>query len=694
MPRMTRRSFSRALSSPLAASMLASLGEFPWQSQAEAAEYVRLNRYPRMVHNFLLKEVEKSIARNRSLKKKISTKDEARKYVESVRAKIRKSFGPEPEKTPLNARVTGVVERDGYRIEKVIFESRPGFPVTANLYLPGRIAGKLPGIIGTCGHSLNGKAAEAYQSFSQGLAKLGFACLIYDPIGQGERSQYVDEKLKSTVRMGTGQHLHGGNQQYLVGEFFGAWRAWDGVRALDYLLSRDEIDEQRVGVTGNSGGGTMTTWLCGVERRWKMAAPSCFVTSFLNNFQNELPADTEQCPPKALALGLDHEDFLAAMAPHPVIILAKERDYFDVRGAEGAYGRLRDLYKKLGVEENAGLFVGPTEHGFSEENRLAMYQWFAQSSGFGEVVKEPGLTIEEDETLWCTPNGHVAELDGAKSIFDFTKEHSQRLREARKPVSSRQLRRVVRAVLKFPKKKASVPEYQIYRYLGSRGYPSKSAVAYSVNTEPGVSAIVYRLTEGRWQSRPPQAGAKAILYVSHLSSDAELREEPLIKELIEENQGVPFFTCDVRGIGESLPGTGSPNSFHSAYGNDYFYAAHSLMLDRPYLGQKLYDVIRVLEWLESLGHTEVHLVGNGFGALPATFAALFAENVKRVTLKNALTSYSDVAETEHYELPLSAMLPDVLKHFDLPDCYRELESKNLRQIEPNQPHAEHEADTH
>ena len=105
------------------------------------------------------------------------------------------------------------------------------------------------------------------------------------------------------------EHIYAGNQQFLVGEFFGAWRAWDGIRALDYLLTRPEVDPKHVGITGNSGGGTMTTWLCGVEPRWTMAAPSCFVTTFRRNLENELPADTEQCPPRVLALGLDHCGF-------------------------------------------------------------------------------------------------------------------------------------------------------------------------------------------------------------------------------------------------------------------------------------------------------------------------------------------------------------------------------------------------
>src|SRR4030095_13965846 len=259
--------------------------------------------------------------------------------------RIRESFGPEPERTPLNARITGIVERDAYKIEKVIFESRPEFLVTANLYVPKGRKFPLPGVVGTCGHSANGKAIEAYQSFAQGLARQGYVVLIFDPLGQGERLQYVDDNLQPKQGIGVSEHLLAGNQQFLVGEFLGAWRAWDGIRALDYLLTREEVDPKHIGVTGNSGGGTMTTWLCGLERRWTMAAPSCFVTTFRRNLENELPADTEQCPLRALSLGLDHSDFLAAMAPRPVILMGKEQDYFDVRGTTEAYERLRRLYR-------------------------------------------------------------------------------------------------------------------------------------------------------------------------------------------------------------------------------------------------------------------------------------------------------------------------------------------------------------
>lgn len=649
-------------------------------AEAAAAARPPLNRFPRMVQEYFVQRVRAAEQAGLRTRAALKTRADAEAYVQQVRKNIQRCFAPFPAKTPLNARVTGTVERDAYKIEKVIFESRPGFLVTANLYVPRGKKFPLPGVVGSCGHSINGKAAEAYQSFAQGLARMGYVVLIFDPIGQGERLQYGHISEKKRPRPGVGEHLHGGNQQFLVGEFFGSWRAWDGIRALDYLLSRPEVDPKHVGITGNSGGGTMTTWLCGVEQRWTMAAPSCFVTTFRRNLENELPADTEQCPPRALALHLDHADFLAALAPRPVIILAKERDFFDARGAEEAYARLRRLYGLLGAEDNIKLFIGPTEHGYSQENREAMYQWFNHATHVSDAQNEPKLTIEKDETLWCAPNGQVAELK-SRTVYSFTREKSQALAHKRGKPSDKELRQAVAEVLRLPKR-AGVPEYRILRALGGRRYPRPNATTYAVETERGVFALVYRLSQRRHDARPPREQTRAILYVAHHSSDAELREEPLLAELLKAEPTSTFYTCDVRGIGESRPDTCGQNQFLTPYGSDYFYAIHALMLDAPYLGQKTFDVLRVLDWLKSIGHKEVHLVGKGWGSLPAAFAALLEEAVAQVTLKNALTSYQDVAESEEYAWPLSSFVPGVLERFDLPDCYQALAAKKLRQIEP------------
>ena len=633
-----------------------------------------------MVQEYYVEQLRRFEDANRGTKATLKTKADAEAYVAAVRKKILDCFGPFPEKTPLNARLTGVVERDAYRIEKVIFESRPQFPVTGNLYIPKGRSFPLPGVLGLCGHSDNGKASEPYQSFSQGLARLGYVVLIIDPIGQGERLQYMDASGKSKIGVGVREHLHAGNQQLLVGEWFWAWRAWDGIRALDFLLTRAEVDPRRVGVTGNSGGGTMTTWLCGLEPRFAMAAPGCFVTTFRRNLENELPADTEQCPPRVLAHGLDHEDFIAAMAPKPVILLAKERDYFDVRGTEEAYARLKRLYRLLGAEDNIALSIGPSPHGYSKENREAMIRWFNRATGVSDAQTEPVLIIEKDETLQCTAGGQVFELS-PRTVAAFTRERSLALSGRRPHSRGPDLIRSVSDLLKLPKR-VGTPDYRILRPRRPRQYPSPRATVYAVETEPGIHAVVTRLASEEHLSRPPAGIPRAVLYVAHRSSDVELRDEPLIRQLLAEEPAAAFYACDVRSVGESQPDTCGENSFLDPYGSDYFYAAHALMLDRPIAGRKTHDVLSVLDWLAGCGHREVHLAAKGWGAVPAAFAAMLHDRVVQVTLKNGLASYAEVAESETYAWPLSALLPGVLGRFDLPDCYRALEWKNLRMIEP------------
>jgi dienelactone hydrolase len=660
------------------------VGRFPTHAMQAArtagtTPLLPINRFPRMVQEFFVaRENEVHQQRLKTLAA-LATRADAEAYVQTVRGKIADCFGPRPEKTPLNPRVTRVVERDAYKIENVLFESRPGFLVSANLYIPKGRTFPRPGVVASCGHSANGKAIDTYQAFCQGLARLGYVVLIFDPIGQGERMQYVDSNWKPLRGTGTAEHNYAGVQQVLVDERFWMWRAWDGIRALDYLMSREEVDVRHLGITGNSGGGTMTTWLCGVEPRWTMAAPSCFVTEFRRNMENELGADAEQCPAKALALGLDHEDFLAALAPKPIIILAKEKDYFDARGNEAAYHRLKRLYRLLGAEDNIAYFVGPTYHGYSQENREAMYRWFNRCTGISDARTEPKLVMEEEKTLWCTPHGQVAELQ-SKPIYGFTQEKSRALAAKRLDLHGAALPRAVAEALRLPQR-TGVPEFRILRPLPDRSYPLRHALPYMVETDPGVHAIVYRLTREPLLSRPPRDTSKAILYISHQSADEELRSERLVRDLIDAEPEAAFYACDVRGVGDSEPQTTSLNN-RGEYSTDYFYSSHAIMLDYPYLGQRTFDVLRVLDWLNAWGYGQIHLGARGYGALPATFAALLSAHVVQVTLKNALISYTAVAEAKDYGWPLSALPAGVLTGFDLPDCYRELKKKNLKLLEP------------
>jgi len=641
----------------------------------------QLNRFPRMMQDWLVSEVRAAESRGNARREALKTKADAEAYVKSTQERIRACFGPLPEKTSLNAKVTKTIERGGYRIENVVFESRPNYLVTGNLYLPLAPKGPIPGVIGVCGHSLNGKAEKAYQSFAQGLARQGIACFLIDPVGQGERFQYLNEKLGSRLGGGTSEHNQMGAPQALVGEFLGTWFVWDAIRALDYLLTRSEIDSKHIGVTGNSGGGTQTTWLCGLEPRFTMAAPSCFVTTFRRDAENELPQDMEQCPPRVLAEDLDHCDFFTAMAPKPVIIMAQEKDYFDARGSIETYERLKKLYTLLGKPENIQLHIGPDPHGYTQPNREAMYGFFGKVTGISAADAEPVITVEKDEDLLCTPRGQVSKA-GSRTLMSFTRDKAEALAKKRGSASGDALKKAVQSVLKMPALADAPPDYRILRTVGQRKYPTKAYCAYAVETEPMIHALVTRLSEETLTSRLPRGQSKAVLYISHRSADAELRGDPFVQELIASAPDAAFFACDVRGIGDSQPDTCGANQFLGRYGSHYFYSAYSLMLDRPLLGQRTFDVLRVIQLLAAAGHTEIHLAGQGWGALPATFAALLSQGIKQVTLKRALTSFHDIAIHDDQQWPNAFMLPHALEHFDLPDCYAALKNHDLRLIEP------------
>ncbi len=689
-PRLSRRSLlKRGLFAALGAAGangFATAGA-PYPSPADAAKLPpefdaipRHNRFPRIMQDHTVARVREAARHADARRAALRSKADAEAHVRDVRERVRQCLGPWPEKTPLNARTTGALDRGPYSIEKVLFESRPGFIVTANLYMPAAAHGrKSPGVVVACGHFHEGKAAEPYQAVAQALARLGCVALIFDPLGQGERLQYPDANLQSRLGPGTDEHLQAGNQQVLVGESLASWRTWDGIRALDYLLTRPEVDPARVGITGNSGGGTDTAWLCGADPRWTMAAPQCFVTTYLRNAENELPADPEQCPPRVLALGLDLSDFIAAMAPKPVVLLGQEKDFFDVRGLEESYARLKRLYGLLGAPGNIELVISPDYHSYSKPSREALYRWFNRAAGLGADPREPELTLERPENLLCTPKGQVSEL-GAQTIHGFTAAKSRALDQARRTLSAPGLKDAVRSALRMPGP-GGPPEYRILRPERGHKFPKRHASPFAVETEPGVFAIVYGLGDDPVLSRPRGNSRRVLLYVCHQSSADELGADGWLAQLIANEPDSALFTCDPRGIGESRPNTCNKD-YRRPYGSDYFYAAHGLMLDRPYVGQKTYDVLRVLQWLKAAGHGPVHLVAAGWGTLPATFAALLSDDVTEVTLRHAPVSYAAIAETEDYEWPLSTFVPGVLATFDLPDCYRALAAKQLTQVEP------------
>src|SRR2546425_5303440 len=297
--------------------------------------------------------------------------EEAERHKARVRAKILQLIGGLPDYDgSLNARVTGRIERPRYVIEKVVFESLPGLLVAANLYRP-RQPGKYPGVLLPLGHWDEGKAAM--QRIAINLALKGFVALAYDPLGQGERLQAYDRRLGRSLGAGsTEQHFLAGAQSLLAGESFARYRIWDGKRALDYLLSRPEVDTDKIGCTGCSGGGTLTTYLSALDSRIKVAAPACYMNTYRLLFTGPT-GDSEQSIPGFLAAGLDLADYVELFAPKPWLIVSTVGDFFPVEGARHTYQEASDWYALYGAKDKIAWAIGPGGHGTPLEDREAIY---------------------------------------------------------------------------------------------------------------------------------------------------------------------------------------------------------------------------------------------------------------------------------------------------------------------------------
>ncbi|MCK5802605.1 MAG: acetylxylan esterase, partial [Lentisphaeria bacterium] len=617
------------------------------------------NGYQHMVLDYYVDRVRAMRTERSERLASIRSTDDARAYQAEVQAAVDRAFAPRPERCPLNARVTRVMQQDGFRVEMLRYESRPGFFVTANLYVPEPCDRPAPAVIGACGHSAEGKANEGYSAFAQRLVRNGFIVLLYEPCNQGERDQYARLAERSCVAGCCAAHNMMGKQLELVGENYSMWRAWDGVRALDLLLERDDVDSNRIGVTGNSGGGTMTTWLWASEPRFTMAAPSCFVTTFLRNLENELPADCEQYPPGVIGAGLEMADMMICRAPKPVILLGQKYDFFERRGVREAYDQIRHFYSFFGAEDQVRLFMGPQTHGYSVHNQEAMVEFFVEQAGQGTVTKLPEPEVFTLEQLQVTPAGSVVDA-GSRPIYELIDERAAELEASRPVLSGAELAEAVGATLDLPALPDLAPHFRIPRAVSAGG---RTYARYAVETEDGIRAILCkRLVESSW-GHTLDVEEEAHLYLPHVSAEEDLAAEPMA---LEANGGGELYALDVRGLGESCPEPHGSGGFFQPYGMDYMAHGHGILLGESYLGRRVYDLLRTVQLLRAEGTQAIHLYGRGQGAVVALLGAVIDGNLASVTLKNAPQSFRDWTKASLVAWPAACFPRGVLAHFDLP----------------------------
>ncbi len=321
-----------------------------------------------MMSRYLFRQAQPKFDQWRQQYEQRKTPEQIAAYQKSLREQFIQAIGGLPDRTPLNPKVTGVVARDGYKVEKIIFESQPGCYVTALLFLPdsGRYTPPFPGVIVPCGHAGEAKAYDAYQTMGALLALNGMAALVFDPIDQGERSQDLSALPQIT---GTSAHTMVGIGSILLGRNTARFEIWDGMRAIDYLHSRPEVDPNRIGCTGNSGGGTQTSYLMALDDRIVAAAPSCYITGFEALLSTIGPQDAEQDIFGQLAFGMDHADYLMMRAPTSILICAATQDFFDIQGTWTSFRYAKRLYTRLGVAERISLLENDATHNYNRTQR-------------------------------------------------------------------------------------------------------------------------------------------------------------------------------------------------------------------------------------------------------------------------------------------------------------------------------------
>lgn len=612
-------------------------------------------------------------ARRSDLEDDLRDPERIRARQERLRAAYLEALGPFPEwEGPVPVHPAGGGTGDGFRYEKIIYESLPGYFVPATLYLPEGPPDKpagYPGVLVPCGHSNNGKAAETYQRASMLLARNGMAALCFDPIGQGERYHFLREDGRP--RFGpTLQHTVMGVPCILTGVNLATYRIWDGMQGLSVLAEHPEIDAGRLACTGNSGGGTLTSYIMALDPRVSVAAPSCYITSFERLLATIGPQDAEQNIFGQVAFGFEHADYLHLRAPKPTLICAATEDFFDIGGTWDAYREAQRLFTRLGRPEAAAIVEAPGPHGFSQPLREGMAQWMRRwLMDDNGPIAEPELTVFSEAELQCTPEGQVIWMPGARSIFDLVQEReaalrAERARFWRETPPADALERVRETIVARPYKGVPAPEV---RERGALPVEGGQVIPLLLRLDNGIL-----LPAHDW--RPDQPSGTTVLYLHEAGKESEAGAEGEIPRRFQT--GARVFAVDLSGFGETASKAASGN-WAQYIGPDWSDYYRAYLVGKSFVGRRTEDILACLRHIETAG--PVHIAAIGKAAVPALHAAAFAPGrVHALELRGGIPSWAEVVATPNASRQLANAVHGALTFYDLPDLEGTLPEGMLR----------------
>jgi len=546
-----------------------------------------------------------------------------------------------PPNWPLKVENKGSLQRDGYRIEKLTYESWPGMAVPALLYVPDRITdGKAPGIVSISGHHYKAsKAADFVQARNVNLVKRGCVVLSYDYMNCFERNTGGDGDGHDPVP-------NGGGNDHGISAFSFSLRCpttleiLDARRALDVLAARAEVDADRLGFTGESGGSNSTYWVSALDDRVKLSVPVCSVSTFDYWIDKDRNWDWHQRPPGARRI-VDIGVLLALRAPRPTLIVTSKRRTDDLEfpweEAERSYQWARRVYEVYGAGDKIAHIESPTRHGYQEDKRANLYAWVERELLLAPSGVEGDLPVTPEplETL------RVGLPEGNKTYYDVYREWIAELPVPRAPtnpeefaITSSRARPALAKTLGMP----TGLKPPVVRELRKAEDGGVRASFFAVETEPGVTIPVAEF-------RPDGEAPKPVVLL--VGERARLRET--IEKVLAT--GDVAVVVEPRGAGEvNWGGQRTDNA--------------SWFFGRPRVGQEAFDVLRTAEaWRARPDVPSISLVGEGRWGKAVLFAAALDT---KITALDATLPATDRAQFEAGGRSALAEAPGLLHVGDLP----------------------------
>ena len=649
--------------------------------------------------HLLMREFYQHLDKRQKAYNGIKSRADCEKWQKDRREFFLQQIGGLPDRTPLNARTVRKLEGEGYRVENVLFESRPNHHVSGNLYLPEG-DGPFPAVLIPCGHSHTGKAAGGYQRMCILLARNGMAALCYDPIGQGERYQSLDfEKEHETfasvsyrletphprVRfLCTVEHTMMGVGSILLGSNIAQFRIWDGMRAIDYLQSRDDILKDKIGCAGNSGGGTMTAYLMALDDRIVAAAPTCYLTTFRRLIETKGAQDAEQNIFGQIAFGMDEADYLMMRAPKPTLICASTRDAtFDIGGTWDLFRESKRFYARLGFPERVEMNEADVRHGMYLNHREAITRWMHRwLLGEDKVIHEvdpntlPDPISDEQllklsegdwtkEELYCSTEGQVLLMDGERSVFEINAGTERELRDRRnaawQKLDAEGHRDLIRETIGVGDTESVPARAKTIGTIERDGYNVEKLVLKGNEQYLSLPGLLFI---------PDKVTKSPVLFLHGESMKAEAAVGGRCEQLAKVGHIV--LSAELSGIGETETGHDKRDYGRGKFGRDVQEISLAYLMGRSYVGMRTTDVFRWSDYLARYGSNEkpqeIQLMATGEAAIPALHAgALESSRFESVRLKGMIRSWADLVASPENLNQLVNTVHGALRHYDLPD---------------------------